>query len=389
MLEKAIAEKLGEIAEYLLDYDVDQLATVGFKYGKLSVALFNLLYYNYSKDPRFMEKGDVLVHKLVREVLVDGIPPGARMRESLIDFGIFLELINKYDLFEVSTNEILNDLDQTMIVTARELLANKNIDIINGGLNVAEYFIWRNHSTPTAKAYLEEILCALESAAYRDEAGRIYWKSITYDEQVFTGILGSSAVICYALKMIEMEINPEVAKKLIRDTADFILAHQEYNPAYFFTVTIGEPAEGLYPLKWLYGDLVPAYALYRAGDVCGEEDWKTLAMAAYDAAAGRLDEPKVILDAGFAHGIAGTALMFYKMNALTGKSLYKTTLHQCYQKSIERYYRPDIETKYQAYYRVEGTGDSIGFISGIVGVGLSYLAFLDQRFQFYERLLFI
>lgn len=385
MLKKQIEAKLESIAAYLLAFDENKLEGIGIKYGKLGFAIFHLMYYKHSDDIRFLEKGDLIINQTVKGIL-DGQFGIEGQLENILDLGRFLEFVQIHQLFEVPTNAILQDMDTSLHQQMETYLDDKYFNVMDGALSIGYYFLARCGSTQHTLASLEQLLLRLESTGELDEHNHIRWKSVFHNGTPLVGYHGSCSIINYACKMIDLGILVETSKKLIRKSLEYVFANKVDLPTNFFRIKGGEDMKRA-ALELPYGDLFVGYTLYRAGEVLGDEALRSLAIDVYDLAITRLDDETVVVDSGIAHGIMGTAMMINKMYRLSGKEAYLKATEQCYKRSLSYFSNPNApHLNYKSKYEIYPFGSDIGFIAGLSGIGMSYLAFLDPQFTYIEEL---
>lgn len=381
--------KLSEIADFLLDYDYNELSTIGIRYGKLGIALFLLIYGKHSKSQKFSDKADQIISDVIKDLL-NGNLSTKRPRENLVDFGRFMEFTNKHKLYASQTNCFLQDLDVYFTKEMKMLISIGDYDVIDGALSIGYYYILRFNSQPEIKEELAYLVKSVYNMGKVDAQGDLYWVSTLFDgDRIYLGVHGSAQIILFAEKLLKLGIEQETCLTIIRKASNFIKKNTIDSPVCKFPVVIGYPIQRG-PLEWAYGDLQVAYSLMIAGLVLNDVSLQKLAAKAYRFSSERIMIDNVVVDAGLVHGIMGTAIMFNKMYQLTDEKVFKEAVRCCCNRAIDQYFTHDSPyLKYQAKYEIDIPGSHVSFISGLSGIGIAFLAIEDQSHHYFDELLFL
>lgn len=388
MNKKEVYNELDSISDFLFQYDINQLSTIGVRYGKLGVALFDLIYASFSKNQSFYKKADEIINIVVQDVLENNISD-KRVIENIVDFGKFLEFVKKNKLYNVETNKLLVDLDEFLLSEMNALFDEGDYDVIGGALSVGYYFLLRYNSDKKVITILENTIERLYDLAIKDRNDQLYWRSTLFEgDRIYLGIHGSSAAILFAFRLLELNIKPQLCEEIIRKSCNFIIETEFNHDLCHFPVIIGYPIERG-PLEWAYGDLLVGFVLYKTGLKTNNNVFKEKAIKAYDYALKRIHNDNVVVDAGIVHGIIGTAIMFDKMHLLSGEIKYKQTAYDCFKIAFTKFNNDfNGPLGFKAKYDIDCPGSDISFISGISGIGIALIALIESDYYYFDELLF-
>ena len=178
-LKKRLENKLGEIADFLLQHEDDN-KEIGALAGISGNALFHFYYGNHKDDERHIEKGTEIITEVFNRIengytystFCDGIAGACWV----------LELLKQEQFIELEEDIITEDVDNYLYEKMRKFIADNNFDFLHGAIGIGYYFLKRYQNNPRPKLnnryeqYLLELLDAISQHAIRDK-NKIRWKS--------------------------------------------------------------------------------------------------------------------------------------------------------------------------------------------------------------------
>lgn len=127
-------------------------------------------------------------------------------------------------------------------------------------------------------------------------------------------------------------------------------------------------------LAWCYGDLGVALAIFNAGLLANEKDWKDLAIQILSDSTQRLNTPdNSVVDACFCHGSAGISQIYNRLYLETQMDQFNIASEYWVNETLKYSKHPDGLAGYKT-----ATGNSsvteYSLLEGIAGIGLSILS---------------
>lgn len=380
---------LKKIADFLYEYKYKELTTIGVSYGRTGVATFLLIYSKYYKNKNFYDKGEEIISNVIDDIIKGNLQE-KRKRENLNEFGIFMEFAVKHKLLNIDTNSFLEYFDEFIFEQMVDLLEKGDYDVASGALSMGYYFISRYNSKEGIKTYLNFLLKKILEISKNSEKGHIYWQSTLFDgDRIYLGMHGSSQIILFCLKLYQLGIEKELCLEIIEKASWYMVENRIKHKKCFFPIVIGYPIERA-PLEWAYGDLLVAYTLYLSGNLLKIDVFKNLAIQSFELASNRIEDSKVVVDAGLVHGTMGTALMFQKIYYLTKEEKYRVAAIHCSinaKSYFDKYDSPYLS--YKAYYEIDNPGSHVSFYSGLAGIGTAIMGVSNNDFMYFDELLFM
>lgn len=305
-----IKNKIYSISEFFINYDEKKLSTIGLRYGKSGIALLHLVMYKYLKRRVHFNKFQQIIQDIIHEFLNDNISD-KRRRENVIDFTKFITFLDKEDLLDFETKEILNEFDEYIYKSMKECLIEGDFDVVDGALSMGYYFLQRIDHNKNIKT-LTELTDILYDISIKNK-DNIYWISALFNkDRIYTGLHGSASIIIFCEKLYKLGINKKKNHKIIVEAANYLISLKEKKTKYIYPIVVGHINERG-PLEIAYGDLLIGYSLYTAGSTINNLDFMKEGVYVFEFHSNRIDEYKVVVDAGIIHGISGTAILYDKM----------------------------------------------------------------------------
>jgi lantibiotic modifying enzyme len=158
-----------------------------------------------------------------------------------------------------------------------------------------------------------------------------------------------------------------------------------------FPYHAGEGEEHPARLAWCYGDPGVAVALLAAARAVGEAGWRSAAVEIARGAARRDPETAGVQDAGLCHGAAGLGHLFNRIHQATGDGPCGEAARFWYRRALEMEPPGEWVTGFPSLQpQPDGSRQVVeetGFLTGVAGVGLAFLAALSSREPSWDRVL--
>lgn len=301
-----------------------------------------------------------------------------------------LRYLNETELYSVDYSDIEKSYVAFLQRFALRNIAAMDYDYLHGALGVIKYF--HNDST-----FVNMSLMLLDQMADKD--GIIYkWKShvgmertVGYNISLSHGI---SSIIAVLSDLNYELINHEMRVQLITNACNYIMS-QEINPrkyGCYFPSTSLETPEPFHRSRmgWCYGDLGVAVALWQAGKLLNNEQWKSKALeVCIFSSQRRRAEDCMILDAELCHGTASLAMMFEYMNQQTGNALFRETRDYWIMQTLGIAGHKDGLAGYKTWHGSDrGWSNEYGILDGISGIGMMLMSVLPKWSGGYEWMKF-
>jgi len=369
VIQKSIIRN--EIPEHLGLYD-----------GKFGILIFLYYYSIYSKDSEFIQLTDNYTDKLLYELIEKKVSHTFCSGLSGILYGIdFLRLNNFVDIDIEDVEPLFNDY----IIAKTDLdIQNNHHNFMHGALGAGLYFIKK-------RSHLEEINKLIEhlyQTAEKDKVGnRICWKSSLglsgkrgYNIALSHGI---SSIILFLSRIKQADIIHPYLDELLKGSVNYVLSQEiDYNTYGCYFPCQSKEKPGKSRLAWCYGDLGVAYALWRAGKVTHNENWKNKALEVFIFSANRrsiLDT--MTQDAGICHGTAGIVMFFNRIYKETNLTLFKEVTDYWIKETLNyASFKEDGLVGYRTYGHDKNMEEELNPdyppLTGIAGIGLVLLTHL-------------
>ena len=309
----------------------------------------------------------------------------------LAGIGWLYEYLSQRRITDYDTNILLEDFDNYLEKVLKNFMLERNYDFLHGGVGVALYFAKRTTKKKELVNVLNQFLDDLEKTSIQQDNGTFKWLSFLgeqHNPQHGYNISlshGMSSIVAILSKLCNIEgINKEKTEKLLRGTAQYILAQEidkEQYGSYFCSFSL-ESTPDIYKsrLAWCYGDLGLASALYQAGKVLNENAWidKSLEILLFAATKRRDLEDNFVRDAGLCHGTAGIGHIFYRMWLNTRLPQFRDAADFWFQETLKMAKFEDGLAGFKALEMPDGKPawiNKYGILEGIFGIGLAMLTY--------------
>lgn len=236
-----------------------------------------------------------------------------------------LQHLNKHEFIELDIDDISADFISAAIASSKIYLFQKNFDFLHGSAGICNLLVEFAHRADV-RQHLGEFVRALDEFSIMTPQGRsipmFFYHTDPPSEtgtDAFSLAHGTCALQLILLKICKAGIAPELCRKLIYETMEFVLRHENKGMAdtmfALFPSSLsldGSPSPSS-RISWCYGDVNVAYALWYCGKHFGEQQWTNKAVEImYHSAKRNTFETGNVVDACICHGAGGNAAIFQR-----------------------------------------------------------------------------
>lgn len=379
-----IQNKIDEIFHSIQNQNVTE---IGLLNGLSGVNLF--LFY-YSKNITYnKEKIDKSIADNFLKI-INTISKGSSIHthcSGLSGFMWSLEHFIKNCYIEREDCDILNQLDELLSIKMKSDLNKNNLDFLHGAIGCGLYFV--NHlSEKNSIKYLDELVDGILMYGIKGTGNELKWEYTVTDlndkpKKAYNISLshGMSSIIAFMSKAKKCGYNNPKIEIIVEGGINFLLNNiidHTLHGSYFSSwVCIDEPISGS-RLAWCYGDLGIASAIWQAGNIFCNEEWKNKAIEVFQFAATRKHLGKnAVMDAGLCHGTAGIGHIFYRMWWNTKHLEFKDAADYWFSETLKMASHKDGLAGYKTWHteKYGGFQNEVGVLDGVSGIGLALLSY--------------
>lgn len=394
-----INEKISDIIKVLSE-DKVYIGQVSLISGDLSIILFHLHAFEYTKDWQLFEKAIEKLKVLLDNIVIEDISP--TYCTGLAGLGLLVEYIEQKGWVEMDTNDILGDIDEYLYLKMMELIKIGNHDFLHGAVGIGFYFIYRSRKTEIAKKYLENFVIELKNQSQIEKNGNIKWEEFDFEKNVSVhneynlGLShGIPAILSFLLKVHQEGILSDKTSLLIQSTTRFIISKkldQSKNHFSFPNIYNESKEPKSSRLAWCYGDLGVCCVLWQVAKLTKDHLLKQDIIKIMLLATSKRDVLSTnIVDAGLCHGSSGAAHIFQRFYDWTNEEAFEAASAYWYQITLNMAVYENDYVDYKSY-TLQNNGNSkpnLGFLEGMSGIGLALLYKISGIDPSWEELLFI
>jgi lantibiotic modifying enzyme len=376
---KNIAKKLEEVENEITGIDI--------KRGKLGLALFYLLYGDYTNDQAHYDHAVDLITATI-ETLNDNYN-SFNISLEFSELGRFLEFVKHNYGIDFEEEDFFDFLDDYQSADQERTILKGDCDPYTGCLVSGYYFLARIKSNPSLVKKVEEVVHAIADHAEIDENGNLYWISQLHNKrEIFLGLShGNTSIILFLYQVYQLNILPEKCLEIIKKGADFILSKSytrtetELNKLVSFYPTIVDEIESS-PLCWCYGDLGIAIAFNKIGLISpADQKYSIKANEIFLNSILRTEYKDTRLgDAGLCYGVSGTSLMFRQFYEETGNKVYLEKSEYWHNRIYDFSIHTDGPLGFKGMFNQQYPTTNLSFNEGIAGIGCTILSKLNNNY---------
>ncbi|MCA0430440.1 MAG: hypothetical protein LCH32_08050 [Bacteroidetes bacterium] len=306
-------------------------------------------------------------------------------------------LKNKRFLY-LDNNKFFNDFENYLDKILLSDCEYKNYDILYGSIGTIVFYK-ESGILHRKKKLQKKIIEIIANQAIYIENNSIRWvfaslrtKSINNDEVNFGLSHGIPSLISCLLKF-DREFD-NLTRPLVFKSINNILNFENNSDSNYFNyfpdilkVMDNKTTDYKSRLAWCYGDLGIACMLWNAGSRYSVQEWKMKAVDIVIKTTFRKVEEKATLDIGLCHGSAGIAHIYNRFYNYTNDLRIKEASLNWLEKTLELANFSDQFSKYNTNNQDAIVINDPSFLTGMSGVGLSLIGFLNPKTMDWDRCL--
>lgn len=353
--------------------------------GNTGAAMLLYYYWLYSKDDKYLEKGNSFIMKNFE--LSGSSNSGLHsLCSGTAGFSWAVNHLISNGFIEGDSDELFLEDDPFLHSVMERDINEGKYDFLHNALGIGLYFLNRNNYESIR--HVESLISGLEDTAETDRNG-IKWRSMykfseTTGKEVYNLSLshGMASIIAFLGKAYRSDIARDKTKDLLCRAISYVLSQKLDTPdsGSFFPAVVfvqeGQPFSGS-RLAWCYGDLGLGYALWQASKIIQNAEWEQIAIEVLVHTTTRKDPGKeLVIDAGICHGAAGIAHIYNRLYQHTRMEPFKEAAIYWLEDTLKKAVFTDGLAGYKAWHTPlhGGWKKQAGLLEGISGIGLVLLA---------------
>lgn len=382
-------KKLREIASVIRNSIINNKLPdyPGLYSGGSGILLFLYCYAEYAKDAVFEKLADdftdILLEQLFKKSITHTFSDGYSGILYLFDF------FRQNGYVDIDIEEADAVFNEFIIKKTSFDLQNSNYDFIHGALGSDIYFFKKGIHPEEVSNLLNHLY---QTGRKSKDNTNICWEfqlNLSGERGYNIALShGVSSVVLFLLRLkVAGFIHPHI-DELLEGTVHFLLS-QEIDYKIYGSFFPNQSKANIHKsrLAWCYGDLGVAYALWKAGKVCGNEHWKAKALDVFLFSASRRSfKDAMINDAGICHGTGGLAMFFNRIYKETKNEVFKETADFWIKETLNCASFEDGLAGYKSYDPIIHFKPDYSLLTGIAGIGLVLLSYLNQDEQAWDEL---
>ena len=395
-MKTIIKQKIDSMAECVfakLQSMEDESFDYGVYTGKFGILSFLLYYSRFSKTKKHLKITENYAKRIFEQFLLN---------EKLHTFcsglsGVLylFEFLRENDFIDLDVSSAQQILENYLVSRMRENIQQNNYDFMHGALGVGLYFL-KKEAYPE---YIQELIDFLYETAEKSADNQIFkWKSIVMDKNEvlrsaynFALSHGMSSIIIFLARVVESGILDEKIKEMLFGAVNYVLSQEKdfsqfgsYFPSYILIDSPDDISKSR--LGWCYGDLGVGLALWQAGKALEKTEWQGKGLTILLKSTQRRDMfDSLVIDAGICHGSAGIALIYRRMYMETGRDEFREATQYWIDQTLNFSSFKDGLAGYKTFEK-EGWKCDYSLLTGISGIGLVLLSYLENNQQTWDEL---
>jgi lantibiotic modifying enzyme len=371
-----VDDKINLIADILM---APHEGNVGLMGGNSGEVLFWAYYSKYMGLKR--EKSVLILSSIFDEINKGYHFP--TFSTGLSGVGWLVEHLSKNKFISINTDKTIGDMDEFLYPQMLDLIRDGNFDYLHGALGIGLYYIERYPNPKTTK-YLIKLVDELERLSI-NVSGGIAWETVVVQDSNLRGFNlslshGIASIIVFLCRVNELGIQKNKTYELISKAIFFLLnskCRQSIN-TYQFPAWVGQtnhPIGGR--LAWCYNDLGIATALWQAGMILKNKNWKQEGLNVLFPLTKITNKNEAgVRDAGLCHGASGIAHTFNRMYNYTNNNAFKNSALFWFEECLKLATFHDGLAGYKVYRDAKfgGWQNVYGYLEGISGIGLALIS---------------
>ncbi|WP_373060024.1 lanthionine synthetase LanC family protein [Zunongwangia sp. H14] len=390
-----------------IDSHLEVFSDASVEYGKMGAAVFYYYYQYYFDNKEYLLKGESLIEESIN--LLSNISSkenhslkfkGESIGQTISSFGKGLIFIQRHygENYDFSENfQFLNDV---LFETAKQSMSRKDHDYFSGSLASGYYFLnkYNYDKDPFSRYALNKIVRSILKDAILLNDQEVYWKSPTYNNQIYLGLShGSAMIINFLSKIVDFRIYdgeyPEL-KEIVKKAISFVINRdRDFHNGFFphkFPLS-----EKLVPtqLSMCYGDLGIILSIYKSIKTFKFYEFEERIEKISKITSIRKLNSAYTEDASILYGCSGLYHMY--------RDLFETTSDKTYLQVYKYWYKQIMSYRnsskqnlagFQFQYENDRKIDSsakYSFYWGIAGIGITLMIENNKKLPKVNELLLI
>lgn len=379
-LYASVSNKLSEIKDSILCYLHSPLqirGTRGIMGDDFGMMLF---LFHYAKTMNDKKVGDT-AQKLAEDIVesLSGMPSSSYC-DGWSGALLFFDYLRDNDFVDIEIDDIIDTVEKNIESYTNFCLTNRLFELLYGVAGVGIY--WLRHNN---RQMVDYIISALYNAKETDGISNGYrWifrsarivEQQEYNLSMSHGLVG---MLLFVLRAFE-KYGDKKAEKILASGINYMLSRRnnESDSVSLFPSVADSDTLKHSRLGWCYGDLGCGYLMYEAAKVCARDDWRNTAIDIYrHSSLRRTHETNMVSEAGLCHGAAGVAMMFRDIADKTHYAMFDECADYWLSETVKHSRFSDGLAGYKSLY-VNTWHNDMSFLTGISGIGLASLSFLDS-----------
>ena len=396
-MKELIKQKVDLIAECIFSR-IENLSkkedSYGLYSGEFGVLLFLFYYSRYSKNKNHYLKtenyAESLFNRFFNETTLHTFCGGISGVLYLFEF------LRENDFIDIDVSASQSLLDHYLISRMRLDIRQEYYDFMHGALGVGLYFLKKGSNHESIKSLID----FLYQIAEKDADNQIFkWKSIINPEKNSIGYNlslshGIASIIIFLSRAVDSGIKDEIVMEMLTGAVNYELSQQRNFSQFGFhfpnyIISDSQDTVSKSRLAWCYGDLGIGIALWQAGKVIDNANWKEKGLEVLLQSVQRQkSEYSSVIDAGICHGSAGLAMIFRRMYLETGRNEFKDAVNHWLYYTLHMARFEDGLAGYKTFIKDEWICD-YSLLNGISGIGLVLLTYLEDDKQTWDEIFLI
>lgn len=391
-MKEAIKKKLDLIADVIYEgIETNSINNMmGVYNGNFGILLFLYTYSKYSQDKKFAELTDKYTDQLLETL-------GSKYELYTFCSGLsgilyLFEYLKENDFIDIDTSEIRELFDNYIIRCMNMDIQKGYYDFMHGALGAGLYFM----KTDTHSQEIDKLLDFLYNTAEKDtDKNTFSWKSILGISGDFGYNIalshGMSSIVLFLCRLYKKGYSHPYLNPLLNGTVHYLLS-QEIDPDVYGSCFPSQSKENITKgrMGWCYGDLGVAYSIWNAGKIMKNKDWQQKSIDVFNHSITRKSvEDSMVMDAGICHGSSGIALFFNRMYQETKEVKYREARDYWLNETLNLSKFKEGLAGYLTYAKDLDVNPDYSLLTGIAGIGLVFLSYLNDDGQKWDELLLL
>lgn len=375
----------------------DETKKMGLMDGYAGKALFYSCLFSQYKNNRFQSKSN----KLLNDALE--LPSSNNYYSYAQGLPGIIWVINHLNT-EKSMQKLDLEISHALIAKINFLIENSvlnSFDPLYGYLGLGKSLI-NCHNTSLIKKGIEMILANLNSEK-KEVNGFITWTLEVNDQetaQYYTGTNfslahGTIGILLFLIEVFSRGFEQELCRKLVISHINYILNFE--NPLTKCSRFSPSDTSQDYSIRlaWCHGDLGIAYVLIKAGIAFSIPEFVTKGIEisrynlnrSFKDTGVNSDSRVGGIDSSLCHGTGSIALMYRRIAILTKEIDFRIMADHWFDITVKLATKAIKKKKYKAYFCDEDI--HCGLLSGMTGIGLLILSFIDADLSEWENCMYL